>query len=158
MKYNYLEFKIFCPKRLAQPRLIKMHNLTILFRRDTMKALTTNRQNYRLILKQSFIKQQLVYAHWPPDLPKHGVHPSATWIACIRSVFFIFPGVSPSAMAFILISGISIRFSAIFVEGIFLTPSNFSGGSLHPRRFSQMTFTINFLVLPTIYRTNYSTT
>ena len=68
------------------------------------------------------MKQQSIYEHWPLDLPKHGVHPSVTWIEWIRSAFFILPGDIPSAFAFIRISGIPIRFSDTFVVGILLTP------------------------------------
>jgi hypothetical protein len=53
------------------------------------------------------------------DRPKHGVHPSAVWIAWIRSVLFILPGVIPSPCAFFLISGILTGFCATFVAAIF---------------------------------------
>lgn len=90
---------------------------------------------YSLILKQLSIKQQSVYGHWPFAVPKQGVQPSATWIAWISSVFFIFPGVIPSPLAFILISGIPIRFFvarffATFVADIPYLLLVFSGGSV----------------------------
>jgi hypothetical protein len=73
---------------------------------------------YRLILRQSFMKQHSVWEQWPPDLPKHGVLPSAVWIAWMSPAFFIFPGVRPSDLAFALISGILRDFSAVFTAGI----------------------------------------
>ena len=75
---------------------------------------------YNLILRQSCIKQQSARSHWPFDFPKQGVQPSAIWIACISSVFFILPGVTPRALAFFLTSGILIHFSNTFTGGIFL--------------------------------------
>jgi hypothetical protein len=53
----------------------------------------------------------------------------------MRSAFFIFEGVIPSAFAFSRISGILIRFLAIFVVGILLTPSNLSKDSIYPQNF-----------------------
>jgi len=73
---------------------------------------------YNRVLRQSVIKQQSVFVHSPFDHPKHGVHPSAVWIAWIRSAFFIFPGLIPSFFAFVFISGIPIRFSATLVAAI----------------------------------------
>ena len=64
------------------------------------------------------MKQHSIWGHWPPDLPKHGVQPSAVWIAWISSAFFIFPGVSPSDLAFVLSSGILMDFSAVSTAGI----------------------------------------
>jgi hypothetical protein len=68
------------------------------------------------------MKQQFVWMQRPFDLPKHGVYPSAFWIAWISSGFFMFPGANPRALAFAFISGMPIRFSANFVEGILLSP------------------------------------
>jgi hypothetical protein len=59
-----------------------------------------------------------MFEHSPFDHPKHGVHPSAVWIAWIRSAFFILPGVIPSCFALLFISGIPIRLSATFVAAI----------------------------------------
>lgn len=99
---------------------------------------------YNLILKQSVIKQQSLYEHWPSDLLKHGMHPSANWIAWMSSAFLTFPDFKPSDLAFIRISGIPNRFSAIFVVGILSTPLYLSSGSIHPQRFSRTTVTIKF--------------
>ncbi len=70
---------------------------------------------HTLILRQSFIKQQSVYGHSPLDVPKHGVHPSATWTAWISSGFFFLPGIIPRALAFSFTSGIVIRLSPILI-------------------------------------------
>lgn len=80
------------------------------------------KNRYKPTLKQSCIKQQTVYSHWPPDFPKQGVKPSAIWIAWISSVFFILPGIIPRALAFFLISGIFRNFSNTFTGAIFLIP------------------------------------
>jgi hypothetical protein len=85
------------------------------------------------------------------DLPKHGVQPSATWIAWMSSGFFIFPGVIPSAFAFIRISGIPICFSAIFVVGILLSPLDLSGDSIYPQSFSEQYEQSNYF-LPLIHQ------
>jgi len=82
------------------------------------------------------------------------MHPSAIWTAWMSSAFLIFPGFNPSVLAFIRISGIPIRFSAIFIVDILLTPLDFSSGSIHPLRFSRTTFTIKFF-LPSISRADY---
>jgi hypothetical protein len=65
---------------------------------------------YSWILRQSPIKQQLVYWHLPLfDFPKQGVLPSAFWMEWISSVFFVLlPQFIPSAFAFCFISLIFI--------------------------------------------------
>ncbi len=73
---------------------------------------------YNLVFRQSCIKQQSMFEHWPFDHPKQGVHPSAVCIAWIRSAFFILPGVIPRPFAFFFISGIPIRLCATFVAAI----------------------------------------
>jgi hypothetical protein len=74
---------------------------------------------YGLVLRQSLIKQQSVFEHWPFERPKHGVYPSAIWMAWISSGFFIFPGFIPRDFAFVFISGIPKLFLATIVAGIF---------------------------------------
>jgi len=90
-----------------------------------------NTNNYSLVLRQSCIKQQSTFAHWPFDLPKHGVQPSAIWIQWIISAFFIFPGVTPSPLAFSFMSAIVILFGFTFVAGIFFL-SLLSGARFTP--------------------------
>ena len=130
-----MKYTIFCLKRLVQICLTRYIIRPICYEVTLQMPKWQTGGIYGFIFRQSFIKQQSIYEHWPPDLPKHGVHPSAIWIECIRSAFFIFPGVIPSALAFVFISGIPNRFSAVFVNGIYLTPSNFPCSSKAPRRF-----------------------
>lgn len=102
------------------PPLFNIHRAL----RDTRDAIIPESRIYYLILRQSCIKQQSVYEHWPFDVPKQGVHPSAVWIQWISSVFFILPGFIPRPSAFFLILGISISifFFAAFVANILHSP------------------------------------
>lgn len=81
-----------------------------------------------LILRQSFMKQQSVWGQNPFEWPKHGMQPSATWMAWMSSAFFILPGFSPRALAFILMSGKVIRLSVTSVVGMCLSPFDFIRG------------------------------
>jgi len=95
-----------------------------------------NTKFYSLVLRQSAIKQQSMFPHWPFDLPKHGVQPSVVWIEWMSSAFFIFPGLMPRASALFLISVIVIRFCFTFVAGIIFFLSVLSSVELCPTPFS----------------------
>ena len=61
---------------LVRPKLPPMLPNTHQVSRDTQYAIR-NHRIYDLILRQSSIKQQSVYAHWPFDVPKQAAYPSA---------------------------------------------------------------------------------
>lgn len=74
-------------------------------------------------LKQSLLKQQLVYWHWPLlEFPKQGVLFSAFWMAWISSAFFILPQFIPSFFAFFFMSSIFIFASLRYFNSIVKTP------------------------------------
>jgi len=63
------------------------------------------------------MKQQSVYGHQSTAVPKQGVQFSARWMAWMRSVFFILPGVMPSFLAFFWICGIVMLFCFFVFTG-----------------------------------------
>ena len=65
----------------------------------SIQALTLS---YQLLLagKQSLFQQQSAWLHESFIARKHGEFPSSIWIARIKSVFFIFPGLIPNSVAF----------------------------------------------------------
>jgi hypothetical protein len=76
--------------------------------------------SYSLILRQSPIKQQLVYGHLPLfDFPKQGVLPSAFWMEWISSAFFVLLLLFiPSFFAFFLTSSIFIIASLRYFRSV----------------------------------------
>lgn len=90
-----------------------------------------------MTLRQSDIKQQSMFEHWPFDQPKQGLFPSACWMVRISSVFFAFPGVIPRPLAFSLIWGIVIDFCNTFVAGIFFSFTDVFNLALCARDFLQ---------------------